>query len=317
VGDLGSTWDVRVRDGVAYVTDLDGHVYAVDVSDPAAPKKIGGVSTGGVARGLDVDGSVAYVAAGSAGLVLVDVTDPAQPVVKATADTPGTAIRVDASEGYAVVADWNDTRVFDVRDPAAPAFVGAVRLTTDVTFPDDEHPPVSARTLGVAANGPDLYVGNWWVVHTYRLYPERQAPFIAIPEDVNLLDFGPVAAGEVATVTLPVRNEGTARLTLFSNWVTNAAFAVDPRQIRIEPGRSAELTLTFTSSGDGKTTGLLNIMSDDPAQPVRSAFLVANQPGLGVGKDLPETKVTTLDGGEWASSQVDGNVKVLAYFATF
>jgi hypothetical protein len=257
------------------------------------------------------------VAAGSEGLVLVDISDPAKPVVAAKADTPGTAIRVDASEGYATVADWNDTRVFDVSDPAAPSLVGALRLTTDVTFPDDEHPPVTARTLGVAANGKDIYVGNWWVNYAYRLNPDRQAPFLAIPEDVNLLDLGPVAAGESVTVTVPVKNEGTAPLTLINNWTSNPEFSVSPKQAKIEPGDQVELQVSLSPTSDEKVTSLLNIMSDDPQQPVRSAFLVANQSGLGVGKELPTTKIATLDGGEWDSSQVEGNVKVLAYFATF
>jgi hypothetical protein len=317
VGDLGSTWDVRVTGDTAVLTDLDGNLVTVDVSDPAAPKKLGSVATGGVARGLDVDGQIAFVAAGSEGLVLVDISDPAKPVVAAKADTPGTAIRVDASEGYATVADWNDTRVFDVSDPAAPSLVGALRLTTDVTFPDDEHPPVTARTLGVAANGKDIYVGNWWVNYAYRLNPDRQAPFLAIPEDVNLLDLGPVAAGESVTVTVPVKNEGTAPLTLINNWTSNPEFSVSPKQAKIEPGDQVELQVSLSPTSDEKVTSLLNIMSDDPQQPVRSAFLVANQSGLGVGKELPTTKIATLDGGEWDSSQVEGNVKVLAYFATF
>jgi hypothetical protein len=309
---------VRVSDSdIAVVTDLDGSVSTVDVSDPAAPKKLATVVTGGVPRGLDVTGHLAYVAAGSEGLVIVDFSDPAKPVVAGKLDTPGTAIRVDESGSHAVVADWNETRVIDVTDPAAPKNVAALRNTTDVTFPDDEHPPVTARTLAVAANGNDIFVGNWWVLHSYRLYPDRVAPFLSLGEDVNLLDLGPVAAGQSVTVTLPVKNEGTAPLTLFNNWASNPDFTVTPRQAQLAPGESTELSVSYKAGSAEKATSLVNLMSDDPAQPVRSAFVVANQPGLGVGKDLPETRITTLDGGEWSSAQVADNVKVLAYFATF
>jgi len=324
LADIGSTWDVRVSGDTAFVTDIGGHLVTVDVRDPTAPKLLGKVATGGVARGLVVDGDTAYVAAGSEGLVVVDASDPSSPKVVGRADTTGTAIRLDYSAGHVFVADWNDARVYDVADPAAPRFVGAVRLTTDVTYPDDDgRPPVTARTLGIAADGDNVFVGNWWVLYSYRLNAGRTAPYLLLPEDVNLVDFGPLAAGESKTAVLSVRNGGTAPLTLFHNWTTNAAFDVEPKEVRIEPGAAAELAITYTASGTYRAsgterdTGLLNLWSDDPGQPIRSAFLVANQPGLGVGKPLPETKLALLDGGEWSSSQTRGKVLVLAYFATF
>jgi hypothetical protein len=318
LGDIGSTWGLRVQGDTAYLTDLDGNLVVVDVADPESPQLLGTVETGGVARGLAVEGDYAYVAAGSVGLVVVDVSDPAKPEVVSTTDTPGTAIRVNVSDGHAFVADWNDARVYDVSNPAEPAFVGAVRLTTDVVYPDDDgRPPVTARTLGIAADGNNVFVGNWWVLYSYRLYPDRVAPSVLLPEDVSLVDLGPVEEGEEQTVRIPVANQGTAPLTLFHNWTTNEAFTVSPRQVRIEPGDEAELTVSYAGTGTERDTSLLNIWTDDPGQPVRSAFLVANQPGLGMGKELPETRAVLLDGTEWSSSQAEGDVLLLAYFATF
>ena len=237
VSGLGSTWGVRVRDTTVFVTSLTGQLSTVDVADPQQPKVLGKVSTGGVARGLAVNGQMAYVAAGSAGLVVVDASELTKPRVTGKAETRGTAVRVDYSMGRAFVAAWNDARVYDVTNPAAPRFIGAVRLTTDVAYPDDGHPPVTARTLGIAANGNDVFIGNWFVQYAYRLYPERPAPSLVLPEDVNLLDFGPVAVGATRTIPIEVRNQGTAPLTLLSNWTSGGdgerppAFDVTPSQL--------------------------------------------------------------------------------------
>ena len=104
VGGLGSTWGVRVNNGMAFVTALDGGLSTVDVTDPVRPRLVGRVATGGVARGLAVDGNTVYVAAGSEGLVVVDVSDLTRPKVVGKAGTRGTAVRVDYSEGHAFVA---------------------------------------------------------------------------------------------------------------------------------------------------------------------------------------------------------------------
>lgn len=319
LGDLGSTWGMRVSGDTAYLTDIHGNLVTVDVSNPEQPVRLGSVAVGGVPRGLAVDDGLVYVAAGSAGLVIVDATDPAAPVVVGQADTPGTAIRVDVSDGRAFVADWNDARVYDVSNPAEPRFIDAVRLTTDVVYPDDDgRPPVTARTLGIAANGLDVFVGNWWVLHSFRLYPERVAPHVILPEDASAVDFGAVATGETQERTLTVKNGGNAPLTLFKNWSTSPAFSVSPRSVVVEPGGAADLTIRYTATADERETALLNIFTDDPKQPLRKAFLVGNQEGLGLGRALPETKLTLLDGEAWSTAdQPEGSVLVLAYFATF
>jgi peroxiredoxin len=317
LGGLGSTWGVRVAAGKAFLTDIEGGLSIVDVATPEAPRLLGKTPIDGVAKGLVVEGTTVYVAAGAGGLVVVDAADPASPKVIGRADTRGTAVRVAYSAGHVFVAAWNDTRVYDVSTPASPRFIGAVRLTTDVAYPDDGHPPVTARTMGIAANGRDVFIGNWWVQHTYRLYPDRVAPSIVLPEELTLLDFGPVAPGTSKTVPLEVRNQGTAPLTLFNNWATGKAFTVTPAQLRIAAGGTGKLDITYTPSGTDKETSTLNLSSDDPLQPLRTGFLMGNQPGLGVGKPFPETRATLLDGSDWSSSRAQGKVMLLGYFATF
>jgi hypothetical protein len=233
------------------------------------------------------------------------------------AATPGSAIRVDVSGGRAFVAAWNDARVYDVSNPAAPRFIASARMTRDIGTADDGRPEVTSRTLGVAANGDVMFAGNWHVIHSYRLFADRKAPSLVLPEEINLIDFGPVERGQRTTVPLVATNQGTAPLTVSAVSTTNPAFTVSPNRAIVQPGESATLSLTYRASNEEKTTAFLEITSDDPENPRRRGYLVANQPGLGVGRPLPETTVTLLDGGQWSSTEAKGHVTLLAYFATF
>jgi len=320
--DLNNAWGVRVRGTTAFVSDGLAGLAILDVADPARPKLVGRVRTGGQARGLALDGRTAYVAAGSAGLVIVDISTLAAPHVIARAETPGSAIRVDYSAGRVYVAAWNDARVYDVAVPAKPRFIGAVRSTKDLGADaggaKDARPPVTSRTLGVAARGDVMFVGNWHQVYSYRVVPGRVAPSLSLPEEISLIDFGPVAQGSSATVPLTVTNQGTAPLTVTGASTDKPQFTVTPSQARILPGKTATLTLKYTASTTEKETSLLHITSDDPVEPSRVGYLVGNQPGLGVGRKLPETTINLVDGGQWASSkEMPGQVTLLAYFATF
>ncbi|HEU4689796.1 MAG TPA: redoxin family protein, partial [Vicinamibacterales bacterium] len=269
-----------------------------------------------IPKGLAVDGNIVYVAAGSEGIAIVNAADRANPKVIATADTPGPALRVAYSAGHLFVAAWTDARVYDVKDPADPRFVGAVRLTTDVAYPDAGHPPVTARTKGIAAEGNDVFIGNWWVLYSYRLYGERDAPNLRLPEEVNLLDFGQDEGGD-QIVTVDITNQGTAPLAVYDAWTTNPAFEVSPSWLTVAPGARGRLSVTYRPTGTERETSLLHLRTDDPLQPQRSVFLVGNQTGLGIGQKLPTTEITLLDGSEWSSDEASGKVLVLAYFATF
>ena len=316
--ELNNAWGVRVRGTTAFVSDGLAGLAIVDVADPAKPRLVGRVATGGQARGLALDRNTAYVAAGSAGLVIVDISRLAAPRVVGRAETPGSAVRVDYSGGRAYVAAWNDARVYDVATPSKPRFIGAVRMTRNLGG-GDNRPPVTSRTLGIAAAGDVMFAGNWHQIYSYRVIPDRTAPSLSLPEEINLIDFGVVAAGASATVPLTVTNQGTAPLKVLSALVDTPQFTVTPSQVSVPPGKTATLTLRYTASSGAKETALLRITSDDPIEPTRVGYLVGNQPGLGVGRPLPETKVNLVDGGQWSSTspEAKGKVTLLAYFATF
>ncbi len=314
---LTNAWGVRVRGTTAFVTDGLGGLAIIDVAEPARPELVGRAAIDGQARGLAVEGDHAYVAAGAGGLAVIDVSNLRAPKVVGTATVAGSAIRVDVAGGRAYVAAWNDARVYDVSDPPAPRFIGAARMTRDIRLEGEGRPEVTSRTLGVAAHGDVMFAGNWHVIHSFRVHPDRRAPSLVLPQAVNLVDFGPVAPGARVRVPLAVRNQGTAPLTLVDAAVDNPAFNVEPRRMRVEPGQTGMFSLGFAATTTEQATGLLQFSTDDPDNPTRRGYLVANQPGLGVGKPLPETTAALVEGGRWSSTALKGHVALLAYFATF
>jgi hypothetical protein len=86
--------------------------------------------------------------------------------------------------------------------------------------------------------------------------------------------------------------------------------------MRIAPG-DTEIVEVRYPGGTEQESAIIEFRSDDPVEPVRRGFLTANQPGLGVGKKLPDMRVNLVDGGQWSSSDAEGEVMLLAYFATF
>ncbi|ACY18738.1 choice-of-anchor D domain-containing protein [Haliangium ochraceum] len=320
VGGLGgftNAWGVAARGDHVFVADGVGGLVTVDASDPGQPVELGRVVTGGQARYVVVDGDIAYVAAGSAGVAVVDISDLTKPTIITHIEMPGTALRLDVSENRVFVAAWNDVRVYDLSEPASPRFIAAVRIPRPFEYDDADRELPTMRIFGVAARGRDVFIGTWENPYSYRLEPERLAPNIRLPETSARVDFGPVAVGDKKTLAFEVTNQGTAPLTLVDTWIAGASFAVSPRRARIQPGESLQLTLSYTASTTDEELGYLNIVSDDPAAPVRVAYLVGNASGLSVGAPLPETAGTMLDGTSWSSSESEGYVLLLSYFATF
>ncbi|MEO5728333.1 MAG: hypothetical protein ABI134_24595, partial [Byssovorax sp.] len=194
---------------------------------------------------------------------------------------------------------------WDITDPKAPVQVPAL-----------QEPGVSYEGIDVANHA--LFVA----LHDEGLgvHPDRLAPNLDLPENTNPFDLGLVDVGSSKTAQIQVGNQGTAPLTLINNWTEGTAFTVEPRQVAIPAGGKALLSITYTPTAATAESSYLHLLSDDPAQPSRTAYLTGNRPGLGVGVALPETTVTLVDGTtQWSSTSAanKGSVMLIAYFATF
>jgi glutamine cyclotransferase len=337
-GTLANAWDILVEGNLAYLADGVGGLVTLDVSDPMNIVELDRVVFGGQARDIMKNGDVLYVAAESGGVAVIDVADPTNLAYIQSMDVGnGGAIALDYDNGKLYVAAWNDARVYDTTiDPYYPSIIGAVRHTVAKEYNvegDEERPDITDRVLAVAGKDDFLFDGTWWVPTNWAINPGTLAPFIDLPQAIAQMTFpSDLLAGEQSTYDVLIENEGTADLTVYDIWSTNPAFVPSTTGVVIPPGGEATVTLTFTATigTDGvdtsdtaapqsaEETGILNIVSDDPSQPIRQGYMEGNIDSLGVGDPFPETLVTLNDGSDWAfTTDALGSVTMIAYFATF
>ncbi|MBD3221868.1 hypothetical protein GF314_11565 [bacterium] len=299
---LVNSWDVVVRDDLAYVADGLGGLAIVDATDPAAPFVLATHPTAGVAVDVVLHGDIAVVAMGSAGLELVDVGDPAQPATVGTYDTTGLAITVDVDEDLAHVADWDDIEVINIADPAAPVLVGR------------ENTPV--RAMGLAAGDGLVHLADWSRYRIYRHGPSSKGDI----EPPLVLEFGDVPAGAVADSTVTIANTGGAPLTVTEVLSFDARFEVlPPASFVVPPGGEHPLTIRYHNDEPGYDVTVLRIDSDDTDEP-RHLLPVTGEPDpndLNLGDPAPPFSLYDMDGVLHRLGQYRGRVVVLAFFANW
>jgi len=102
----------------------------VDVSNPAAPARIGSVEVHNLAD-ITVAGPLVYLTAEEAGLQVVDISDLTAPRIVAVYDSPGTAWGVSVSGSRAFLADGEaGLQVLDIGTPANPRLLGSYTFGT-------------------------------------------------------------------------------------------------------------------------------------------------------------------------------------------
>ncbi len=109
----------------AYVTDGEGGLHIINISDPASPSESGFYDTPGDARDVMVMGSYAYVADWY-GLRIIDISNPANPTETGFCDTVIPARGVTVAGSYAYIARHGGLTIIDVSNPASPTEVGNV-----------------------------------------------------------------------------------------------------------------------------------------------------------------------------------------------
>jgi hypothetical protein len=128
----------------------------------------------------------------------------------------------------------------------APTAAGAQAATLAIMSDDPDEAAVSVALAGAgvaASSGPDIDVT-----------PTR-------------LDFGSVPVGQSATLTVTVRNLGTATLTLNSITTNNSQFIVPfllPQFRTVAPGGGLAFTVLFMPTTAGAQSGTVTITSNDP-----------------------------------------------------
>jgi len=116
---------IKVNGSVAYVS-AGASLTVVDISDPAAPKRVGAYTFPELIWGFTVAGNTVYVAADTYGLGILDVSNAAMPVLRGALKTPGQAKNVALFGTKALVADHvSGIDMIDVSTPAKPVLAGS------------------------------------------------------------------------------------------------------------------------------------------------------------------------------------------------
>ncbi len=105
----------------AYVGCEDADFRSVDISNPAAPLSVNGLTIPRPATDIELAGDFAYVTVGPAGLQVLDISEPGAPAIHTIVDTPHHAQGLAIQGDYAYIADRQNLVVIDIGDlPTAP-----------------------------------------------------------------------------------------------------------------------------------------------------------------------------------------------------
>jgi hypothetical protein len=307
---LGNAWTVRAAGDYAYVADAGGGLSVVDLSDPAAPERVGRLELDGAVKDLEVRGDRAVLAAGTAGLALVSLADPTEPRLIDRADTPGSALGVAlGDEGLVLVADWNDLRVFDGFDGAALRPLGSEPLPQGN---GDE-----SRTLGIAARGTVVFSGNWTELVSYRVHPDRTAPDLNVSPRVALL---PTVQGAPSGTVVVLSNGGSEPLAVEALEFGDDRLSTEDIDgpFTVAPGASERFVLELAEGTTEALASWINVVSDDPDEARKCIPVLANQDGIGLGEPAELATYRARGGSPQRLTELTQQGPVLlAYFATF
>ena len=118
---------IDVVDNLAYLMDIYGYLFILDISDPSKPTELSYIDVGDLVWNIDVEGDYAYIPTEYSGLRIVDISDPYNPYV--VGSTPWMWCYDVVIEGnYAFISSsnsgFNALRVVDISDVTDPVQVG-------------------------------------------------------------------------------------------------------------------------------------------------------------------------------------------------
>ncbi len=123
---FGGSRRAVIRDNNLFVADWFSGLHIYDISDPRAPRHLGGYHTQGSSKGVLVRGDYAYVADDDHGVQILDISDPRQPRKIAEVATPGLAYTMKLVDDYLYLADHRGGfHIINVGDVEHPTIIGS------------------------------------------------------------------------------------------------------------------------------------------------------------------------------------------------
>ncbi len=115
-------------------------------------------------------------------------------------------------------------------------------------------------------------VGQYRTLYKYLLNGQGSP---TITTNVNSINFGNVTIGTTGNQPFVINNTGTGKLIISAFNFTNPRFSITPGAVpdTIQPGSSKNYTMGFTPLVYDSTSGALNILSNDLANPTKTITL--------------------------------------------
>ncbi len=144
----GLAWDVAIQSHYAFVAVDGSGLVVIDISNPAQPNLVTGLSLPGYAYGITIEGSVAAVAMVAPGsLQFVNISNPLQPTLLSSLSLPASARDIYWSGTVAAVADtMRGLMLVSTTNLSNPMINGSLMLT--------------GSAMGLAIQGTVAYVAD-------------------------------------------------------------------------------------------------------------------------------------------------------------
>lgn len=292
---------VTTAEGFAYVAGGRAGLRAFELSDGGAVPR----QTLALDPVLDVvahDGGLAI--ATLEGVAWVDLTNPAAPALIGQAVTPGSALAVEVVAGQLVTADFKNISVVSGEDE--PRLLDVEPLIGDDLLD-------RTRALSVDPVTGRLFVAQWDTLQAFDTACDGASP--SLWPDRRTVDFRVVSPGRTRSLAVSLRNQGDSALSVSEVRTSMTSVTNDFEPVVIAPGNVVAFEVTFDSPDEEPYEGALEILSDDPDQPVFVLPMSANIRGIRVGEPVvPFRNVDTL-GRVWEPDDAADKVLLLAYFA--
>ncbi len=287
--------------GFAYVADARAGLRAFELGDGTASLR----QTLAMDPVLDVVAHEAGLAIATLeGVAWVELSNPAVPTIVGQVETPGSAMAVEVVGGQLVSADFKDIAVVSGEDE--PRLLDVEPLIGDDLLD-------RTRALSVDPVTGRLFVAQWDSLQAFDTACDGASP--SLWPDRRTVDFRVVSPGRTRSLAVSLRNQGDAVLSVSDVRTSMEGVSTDFEPVMIDPGNVVAFEVTFDSPGTAAYEGALEIVSDDPDQPVFVLPLSANIRGIRVGEPVVPFRNVDTRGRVWEAGDAAGRVLLLAYFA--
>lgn len=294
------------------VADGPGGLKVVDLKHPNQPRIISHVTTRGFARRVSVWNNHAYVAEGSMGFEVFSLHNPKQPRRVAAVPTPYSVMQIEISHDRAFVANWNDLRVYNIKNPSRPTLVAkrALKKRPDTFRMPHEKSLSRIRNATLALHYPHVILGEWQGLRTVRYRP-HQTPILKLSSRRIVFS----SSGKKNLQQVTVTNLGQVPLYLSRIQATSDTFSSKVASLWIPPKQSKKLFIRYQTKKRQPTKAKLTFATNDPHQREGSIALEVTSPVH--YKPHTEFALKDLNGRTVRLSDLRGKVVLLSYFATF